>query len=206
MSRRAWLAVLLTLAAGAAGYHLISDGRAGPGPDSERPALQPWDLLGCWEVRLTSWTATPGSDTSAGAPGDAPGADPRRAVDAGSLPDALEPPRRVMLMADSVDLWGRVLDSYRAVALDPDAPTRAPVGETARRARSLRWLTAHDTLWILWSQDGTRAGVALTRRDDRFRGVARALVDSTDVSAGAEARPRNCATGDIDSAAPWRRR
>lgn len=203
MRRRLRLGALLLVVGGAVLYHLAVGGRSGSAPSAEPLALPTWELVGCWEVRLTGWRATP--DTL---PSGADGAGPRPPSPDGRpepddreapLPRGVEPPVRVMLLPDSVDLWGRVLGSYRAVALDPGAPTRAPVGEAARGARSLRWLTGRDTLWLIWREGGTRAGVALTPHDGHLRGSARALSGPADLSAGAEAWPVNCATGRIDT-------
>ena len=206
---RGWLrlGVLVAVVAGAVGYHLLAGARSGPSAAREAPALPTWELVGCWEVRLTGWRATPDTAASGADPAGSrpPSLDVSPAPrDAGEdRPRGVEPPVRVMLLPDSVDLWGRVLGSYRAVALDPGAPTRAPVGEAARGARSLRWLTASDTLWLIWREGGTRAGIALTRHDGHLRGAARALSGDDDLSAGAEAWPVNCATGRIDTVPAW---
>lgn len=199
--------LLLLVVGGAVGYHLLAGTRSGSAPADEALALPTWDLIGCWEVRLTGWRATPETAPSAAGPGP-PALDARSSPDGedGTLPRGVDPPARLMLLPDSMDLWGRVLDSYRAVALDPGAPTRAPVGEAARGARSLRWLTARDTLWLIWREGGTRAGVALTPHDGHLRGAARALSGPADLSAGAEAWPLNCATGRIDTVPAWRSR
>lgn len=213
MRRAASLLAGSVLLLGAACQLLDVDG---PGGGRERGAvsLSTWRMTGCWEVRLTSWAATPGTSARSGesASGRSAGTEPGGRTGSpgtsgpSALPDAVDPPVRVMLLADSVDLWGRVLDSYRAVPVGEGSPDRAPVGDAARRARSLRWMTAGDTLWLLWSQGRTRGGVALSRREGRFRGSARATAAPTDVSAGAEAWPVNCATGERETPAPWRRR
>lgn len=207
MSRRTRVLLLLALAAAGAGYHFL--GGEGSAAADEAPAVRPWELLGCWEVRLTTWTETPDADSAGGRRrssgttqrGSGPGAGRTR-----SVPAAVEPPGVVMLLADSADLWGRVRDSYRAVPMD-GAEASAPAGRARGHVRSLRWLTSADTLWVLWSTEGTRAGAALVRDDDRMRGRARGLADSLDVSAGAEAWPVNCATLEREPAPPaWRRR
>lgn len=210
---RRWIGpgILLLVVAAGVGYHLLSKTRSRPVDGAGRRTLPTWEMVGCWEIRLTSWTATPepapASDSgSAGPPPRSLDPAPRPAPGAVPLPRGVEPPGTVMLLPDSVDLWGRVLGSYRAVALGPEEPVRAPIGTEARRARSLRWFTARDTLWLIWREEGTRAGVALTRHEGRLRGAARALSDSFDLSAGAEAWPLNCATGAIDSTPAWRRR
>lgn len=211
MRRWVRLGVLLLVVGGAVGYHLLAGSRSGPAPAGDALDLRAWDLVGCWEVHLTGWRATPradppAADTAAGRPSSPVGASPAPRDGDRARPESLEPPGRVMLLADSVDLWGRVLGSYRAVALDADAPARAPVGEAARSARSLRWLTARDTLWLIWREEGTRAGVALTRHDGHLRGAARALSGAADLSAGAEAWPVNCATGAVETRPAWRSR
>lgn len=203
MRRWSRLGILLLVVGGAVAYHLVSRARSRPAGAAADRVLPTWDLVGCWEMRLTGWTTTP----DAGRPSaDAAAPRPPERAPEGSRPDrgdapprSLRPPGRVMLLADSVDLWGRVLGSYRAVPLDPDAPARAPVGEAARTARSLRWFTSRDTLWLIWREGGTRAGVALTPHEDHLRGVARALSGDSDLSAGAEAWPVNCATGRVET-------
>lgn len=202
---RRWIrfGVLLLVVGGAAAYHLLSEARSRPAGSVEARQLPTWDLVGCWEVRLTGWTTTPDAgrppaDTAAPRPPD-PAPEGSRPNGGDAPPRSLRPPGRVMLLADSVDLWGRVLGSYRAVSLDPDASDRPPVGEAARSARSLRWFTARDTLWLIWRERGTRAGVALTPYSDHLRGAARALSGDSDLSAGAEAWPVNCATGKVET-------
>lgn len=152
--------------------------RASPAPTVE---LRPWRLLGCWELRYDGWgeVDAPLSDRSVGADGEPEG--------------ALTPPRAVMLLPDSVDPWGRVLPSYRAV----------PAADAEERAgRSLRWLVEADTLWVLWTEAGVRAGAALRRSGDSLVGSVRAVRraggerDSMDLNARATALPINCATGE----------
>ena len=223
MSRRVRVVVLLVLAGAGLAVHLLSDDAGRPPDGTDGTPLRPWEMLGCWEVRLTSWTATPTPAVadSGSAPGGGssrargePGPGRRSAGEAAesplpapaALPRTLRPPTAVMLLPDSVDLWGRVLDSYRALAIEEGRPLRAVVGDAARTARALRWFIARDTLWLIWTEDATRAGVALVRHEDHLRGSARGLADSADVSAGAEAWPVNCATGQRESPAPWRQR
>lgn len=212
--RRSLRFALLLLAAAGAAYYLLPVGGGGESPEPEPLALPAWEMIGCWEIRLTAWSTTPGAagpeaDSVGSGPGAGAGASGRRPPEAAAIPSpprAVDPPGRVMLLPDSVDLWGRVLDSYRAVAVDSGSPRPAPVGAEARGARSLRWFTSRDTFWMIWREEGTRAGVALTRRDRRMRGYARALSPDSDVSAGAEAWPINCSTGAVESVPPWRRR
>ena len=146
-------------------------------PERPAPALHPWDLIGCWELRYGGWGDV-----------DAPLAD-RSTGPEGAPSGALSPPGAVMLLPDSVDAWGRVLPSYRAVQLDG----------SERRRRALRWLVDADTLWLLWSEDGARAGAALRSSGDSLIGSVRATQgaadgDSVDLNARAAALPLNCAT------------
>lgn len=150
----------------------LTDDGAGAEPD--RPDLPRWELLGCWELGLDPWRASR-SDTAA--------------RDRSRPPPHLtavpfEPPGHVMLLPDSVDPWGRVLDSHRAVS----------VGDTASSDPQLRWLVRADTLWLVWSRDDVRGGIAFHRQGRRLTGRARAVGDSLDASARAEAWPVDCST------------
>ena len=169
-----------------------------PGPD-----LRAASLVGCYELNVAPWTVA--RDVRAvtadrGGPGSAAASDSAAAVRAsdsaagrnaprvdaiGSLPRPLTPPARVMLLPDSADAFARRSATSRAVPVpeDEDHPERA-----------LRWFTRADTLWILWSERGVRAGMALFERGDRLAGSARALSDSLDVSARATAWRINCST------------
>ena len=146
-------------------------------PEPPAPALHPWDLIGCWELRYEGWGDVDAPLTS------------RSAGPEGAPAGALSPPGAVMLLPDSVDAWGRVLPSYRAVQLDG----------SERRGRALRWLVDADTLWLLWSEGGARAGAALRSSGDSLTGSVRATQgaadgDSVDLNARAAAFPVNCAT------------
>lgn len=155
----------------------------GPAPDLPR-----WELVGCWELDLGPWRVTR-QDTvprSRGQP-----ATP-------SLPSAVPvaPPRHVMLLPDSVDPWGRALDSHRAV----------PVGEAGSDdGPPLRWLVRADTLWLVWLQADVRGGIALRQRGAHLRGRARAVGDSVDASARAEALRVSCSTLERMPPGPARR-
>ncbi len=133
-----------------------------------RPALNPWDLVGCYELRVDPWEVG--------------------AFDAAPDSVTLLPPPRVMLMPDSVDAWGRAQSTRRAVPLGGDADD--PL------AGILRWFTRADTLWLLWSDGTTRAGVALFDEGDSLFGRARSfsVADSSDLTAPAAAWKINCAT------------
>lgn len=207
MSRRPLAAAALLVVAAGVGYHLLASER--PRPEGVEPtALPTWEMIGCWEVRTTSWTATPEGRSGAGG-AVREGSRPRAGAEApspDSVPPTLEPPRSVMLLPDSVDPWGRVLDSYRAVDRRAGEAARSSPGRGARPSRTLRWFTGRDTLWMVWREGDARAGIALTPHEDRFRGTARALADSADLSAGAEAWRVNCATGAPISSPARRRR
>lgn len=155
----------------------------GSADGADRPKLARWELLGCWELGLDPWRVTR-TDT-----GSADGPPPPR-VDVPA-----EPPGHVMLLPDSVDPWGRVLDSYRAEA----------VGDTAGGGPPLRWIVRGDTLWLLWSASGVRGGVALRRFDGRLTGRARSFGDSVDASARAEAWPVSCSSLERTEPRPFRR-
>lgn len=142
-------------------------------PD-DRPDLPRWEMVGCWELGLDPWRITR-TDTGPRARSAPP--PPRAAV-------PVDPPGHVMLLPDSVDPWGRVLDSYRAV----------PAADTAADDPSLRWFVRADTLWLVWSRADVRGGIALRRLGGRLRGRARAIGDSVDASARAEAWPVDCST------------
>jgi hypothetical protein len=92
-----------------------------------------------------------------------------------------------MLLADSTDEWRRSLRTYRAV----------PLGETGTAvADYLRWFVRGDTLWLVWSDRRSRAGVALRPDGSILEGSARGFADgdSIGVKARASAWRINCAT------------
>lgn len=180
----------------------------------ERAGLHPWSMLGCYALRLGTWDASPVGSASTGdtvsAPGPGAESDGDDSLPGGGtsesgltagaeeLLSSVAAPSEVMLLSDSVDRWGRVLPSYRAAAL--------PIFRDAET--SLRWFVRADTLWLLWSGRGVRAGAALLETGDGLRGRARALggADSLDASAPATAWPVNCSTLAPESAPEWERR
>lgn len=165
-----------------------------PEPAPEPASLHPWSLVGCWELRYGAWSGV-GMRADASADGPAVGEE--------SAPTgALAPPTALMLLPDSVDAWGRVLPSYRAAELGDDAE---------RPGRSVRWLVRSDTLWVLWTEAGARAGAALRRSGDSLVGDVRATErasegEDRDLSARAVAVPVNCASGERTRAAGRPRR
>lgn len=170
--RRVALALLALLVAVEGLDRLRSEEGSGAPPD--RPDLPRWELVGCWELGLDPWRVTR-SDGVAGARS-------RRSPPLAAVP--VDPPGHVMLLPDSVDPWGRALDSYRAT----------PVGDTAAGGPALRWFVRADTLWLVWSRADVRGGIALRRFEGRLVGRARAMGDSVDASARAEAWPVDCST------------
>lgn len=147
---------------------------------SLRPELRPWDYLGCYDLEVEPWSY-------------------ERVVRQGELSvrESAAPPAgastrltpdRIRLAADSVDEWGRELDTYRAMALDADR-------EEVREDR-LRWFVRADTLWLVWSDGPVRGGVALFASADSLMGSARSFSrrDSLDATARATAWRINCAT------------
>lgn len=168
----------------------------------EGPALHPWELVGCWSLRVASWTVAwredpaarpdPGQEEASGGAGAAGGrASPANGGD-GDVPSSFAAPSRLMLLPDSIDRWGRILPSRRAV----------PLAGADRPGRSLRWTVHGDTLWLLWSEADTRAGVALRRDGDGLSGRVRTVRggDSLDATAEASARRLNCSTGATEPA------
>lgn len=165
---------------------LIFTGRGGR-PEAEavdRPDLRAEAVMGCYVLRVGPWNLA----SSGRAPADAaqPGSPSatRPGVVPDSLPVALEPPARVALLPDSADAHGRDLPSFRAEAI--------PEGE--RPGRVLRWTVRADTLWVVWSEPGGRAGLALFAEGDSLAGYARGVTDSVDASAPALAWQINCST------------
>jgi len=176
------LAVLIGLAAIG-----LADRLRGPAPTEasppERRDLNPWELLGCYEINVEPWEPGSTVDTVPGIP-------------------LLSAPSRIRLAADSVDEWGRLLDTYRAV----------PLGEQHDESLRdvLRWFVRADTLWLVWSERPVRAGIALLESSsgDGLFGRA-AYTDGASAAQGtaeATAWRVNCATLERDSgsARPWR--
>lgn len=202
MSARAVRGIALLAVAALAIAYLVGggtsggEGNAGPPPLS----LSRWETLGCYELRLGSWRTTP-LPTGAGADTAGRGEGTRRPSPLRDVPGAFEPPARLMLLPDSVDLWGRALPTRRAVP--------APGSAAGPEARHLRWMVRADTLWILWSEGRARVGVALMPAEAGvLEGSARALLsgDSVDASAGATAWRVSCADGRRMEAPPRLRR
>jgi len=140
--------------------------RTPPVEPPARLALWKWDALGCYRVAADSFPEDAGVEAL---------------------------PAYLMLLADSLDEWGREYDTYRAVPLDSDAALS-----------TYRWFTRADTLWVVWSDKRRRGGLALREGLDGFLGRARVTGNSIDVSARVRAWRMNCATHQIDS--PHRRR
>jgi hypothetical protein len=163
----------------------LADRLRGPAPSEasppERADLNPWALLGCYELRVEPWE----SDSSTA-----------------SRPPLLSAPARIRLAADSVDEWGRVLDTYRAV----------PLGEQhdERLRDVLRWFVRADTLWLVWSGRPVRAGVALLASSNGAGLFGRAAysdgASNEEGTAEATAWRVNCATleRETEPRRPWR--
>jgi hypothetical protein len=197
--RRGWFrAVVIVAAALVLAVATALQRTSGPPVEEavERAGLHPWSMLGCYALRLGTWGASPVESASTGDTVSAPGSD--LTAGAAELLSSVAAPSEVMLLSDSVDRWGRVLPSYRGAAL--------PISRDA--ATSLRWFVRADTLWLLWSGRGVRAGAALLETGDGLRGRARALgdADSLDASAPATAWPVNCSTLAPESAPECERR
>ncbi len=151
----------------------------GPTPvdEPERPDLVPWDLTGCWDLEVGPW-----QPEGAGAP--------KSASPAGAA--FVVPPTRVMLVADSIDPSGRASTTYRAVPM---------AGDHDDRLRDyLRWLVRADTLWLLWSDRSSGAGIALLSHADSLVGRARSFGDggALDATARAVAWKINCSSLYLD--------
>jgi hypothetical protein len=185
------LAALALLAAAGWIVQRFSGAGAKEAAGAPAPSLEAWELLGCWSVRVEPWFV-------AAAEGDGRPQARFAPPEGGGVPRSFEPPDTVMLLPDSVDRWGRALPSYRAVRRTA----------AARAGRHLRWLVNGDTLWLVWSEGGTRAGLALRPSGDSLVGQARALSapDSVDASAGASAARVNCSTGRREGRRPARPR
>lgn len=135
-------------------------GRPAP-PVVERPALRAGALTGCFALDLGPW---------------APAADPPPRV-----------PGTVLLLADSLDRWGRRHETYRA----------APFPDTIADGTPYRWFVRADTLWLVWATDEELGGIALRAGAAGLDGRARVASHSgvRDVTAAAHATHVNCATG-----------
>ena len=131
--------------------------------------MRTWDALGCYRITADPWP------------------EPTHAI--------AELPGHLMLMADSLDEWGREHETYRAVPM-VDAPT----GE-------YRWFVRADTLWVVWSRGGVSGGIALREVEDGLLGRARARSprDSVDVSARVRAWKVNCGTREVEASTRLRR-
>lgn len=139
-----------------------SEARPPPAP----PALPVWEVPGCYELAVGTWTPAPGDEIA-------------------------EPERRLMLLPDSLDEWGRPHDTYRAVPYPAIPQERAPY----------RWFVRADTLWVVWSGASGSGGLALRGSPGRgFVGRARVMrEEGADATARVEAARVNCATRE-----PWR--
>lgn len=178
------LAVLLVLAAAGLARELTTSPATGQG-DRPRLDLHPWSMLGCYRVRVEPWSVAPAAGGRAGSR-DPGGTGSARDPAGTGPPESFRPPETVVLLPDSVDRWGRSLPTRRAVRLTGDG----------RPGRRLRWFVHADTLWLLWSEADSRAGIALRSSGDSLVGRARALgrQDSVDATARAAAWPVNCWT------------
>lgn len=138
---------------------------------SERPPdLRPWDYIGCFDLEVDPWSFS------------------RYVASSDSADQALlVAPRRVMLLPDSLDEWGRGYGTRRAAPLSGEYDERL--------ARSLRWFVRADTLWLVWTAGAIRVGVALFSHGDSLTGRALSLrADSAQGTAAAGAWKINCST------------
>lgn len=135
-----------------------------------RPDLVTWEMPGCYALRVEPWEWL-----DPPAPGD-------------SAPPFLTPPSRVRLLADSTDEWRRSRTTYRARPITGDHDAR--VGDY------LRWLVRADTLWMVWSDGRSGAGIALRSFGDSLVGQARSFdrARGLDGSARAVGWRLNCRT------------
>lgn len=79
-------------------------------------------------------------------------------VDAWDAPaDSARPafPPLWLLLADDFDPWGRTYDTYRAIPFSRDSVVTG--------ATPYRWFTRADTVWLVWSENDARGGLALRR-------------------------------------------
>jgi hypothetical protein len=134
-----------------------------------RPALRLLDMPGCYRLSSQPWPD---------------GTDGVRAL-----------PEHFMLVADSLDEWGRTYDTYRAEPLD------------GVRDEAYRWFVRADTLWVVWAEADVRGGLALRRSGDGLLGRVRVGGGqaAVDVTARVQAWRVNCGTREIESTTRVRR-
>ena len=148
---------------------------AAPEPPPAPPDVRLWDYLGCHHLQFDAWVPDDDGDAGpAGAPADPPVV------------------RSLMLFPDSVDEFGREMETYRAIPLEADG---------SLTGLDARWFTRADTLWLVWSSDEVRGAVALRqgrtgmlgRAVARLRGQAAANAGGGgSVQAPVSAWPVNC--------------
>jgi len=170
---------------------------AEPTPVAVRSDLNPWDLTGCWTLRLDPWEF----DRLLVLGANGVSTDSAR-LELSAVTEEIPlliPPGRVRLVADSTDEWRRDATTYRAFGLADDAE---------RFENRLRWFVRADTLWLLWSDRDARAGIALFEDNERFVGAARASSRAAAVTgtARAVAWRIDCSTFEVLSAEDRRAR
>ena len=160
-----------------------------PSPPEPRILTLP-EMLGCWELDAGEWefASAEAARTSTEMTGaGAPSLEPDSASEA-----LLVVPDQVLLLPDSIDEWRREYVTYRAAPVAGD--------HDPRLADYLRWFVRADTLWLVWSDRSTRAGLALLDDGDRLTGGGRAFLVGSDGGGldgrmAASAWKVNCATG-----------
>jgi hypothetical protein len=135
------------------------------------------EMLGCWELDSGEWVFAESVEPDS------------------ASRSLLVVPDRVLLLPDSIDEWRREYVTYRAAPLAGD--------HDPRLADYLRWFTRADTLWLVWSDRSTRAGLALLADGDRLSGGGRAHLAASgdgrqDGRISVSAWKVNCATGLTD--------
>lgn len=161
-----------------------------PPPPPEAVDLRFSEMLGCWEMDVGEWLydSTNGPDSVSRADDAlARSAEPDSASKA-----LLVVPDQVLLLSDSIDEWRRDFVTYRAAPVAGD--------HDPRLSDYLRWFVRADTLWLVWSDRSTRAGLALLAEGDRLTGGGRAHLEAEsgarlDGRISASAWKVNCATG-----------